>query len=247
MIRCPWRATIVPSRPDTGRQLHDHPLAAVVGQQELLAPREDDLDRPAGRPRQGRDLRLEAELALRAEAAAEVRHDDPDPVLRQAERLGDARPHRERHLRRRPDRDVVALPLGEDRPRLDRHGVRAVGDVAARDDDIGAGHGGRGVALDDRRARGDVAVAGEVLVGLVGRPGRRGRAGHPGAWPPRGRSGPAGARSRCRSARPPARRSPAWRPRPPRSGRPPSARRRGRRASGPSGTRRSGPRGRRRP
>ena len=77
---------------DAGLELDDHPLAAVVGQQELLAPREDDLDRPAGGPRQGRDVRLEADLALGAEAAAEVGHDDPDAVLRQAERLGDARP-----------------------------------------------------------------------------------------------------------------------------------------------------------
>ena len=107
--------------------------------------------RPGG-PGEGRDLRLEAELALRAEAAAEVRHDDPDPVLGQAERLGDTGPDRERDLRRRPDRDVVALPLGEDRPRLDRDRVRAVGDVAAGDDDVRAGHGGLGVALDDRRA-----------------------------------------------------------------------------------------------
>ena len=40
----------------------------------------------------------------------------------------------ERHLRRRPDRDLVALPLGDDGTWLDRRGVAPVGDVAAGDD-----------------------------------------------------------------------------------------------------------------
>ena len=115
-------------------------------------------------------MRLEADLALGTEAAAEVRHDDADPVLRQAEGLRDASPGRERHLGRRPDRDVVALPLGEDRPRLDRDGVRAVGDVAALDDDVGLRHPGVRVALDDRRVRGDVPFADDVVIDLVNRP-----------------------------------------------------------------------------
>ena len=124
----------------------------MVGQQELFAPREDHLDGPAGGARQCGDLRLEAKLTLRAEATAEVGHDDPDLVQRHAECLGDAGPDPERDLRRRPDRQVVALPVGDDRPRLDRDGVRAVSDVPVRDDDVRVGHAGVGVALDDRRA-----------------------------------------------------------------------------------------------
>ena len=107
--------------------------------------------RPGGARQRG-DLRLEPKLALRAEPAAEVGHDDADLVLGMPSVSATPRPDHERHLRRRPDRDVVALPLGDDRPRLDRDGVRAVGDVAARDDDIGLGHAGVGVAFDDRRA-----------------------------------------------------------------------------------------------
>ena len=53
----------------------------------------------------------------------------------------------ERHLRRGPDRDLVALPLGDDGTRLDRRGVAAVGDVAAGDHVVGLGHAGFDIAL----------------------------------------------------------------------------------------------------
>jgi hypothetical protein len=79
---------------------------------------------------------------------------------------------REGHLRGRPDRDVVALPLCDHGVRLDRGGVRHVGDVAAADDHLGAVHRAVGIALDDRRARRAVARADDVLARLVGLPAR---------------------------------------------------------------------------
>ena len=99
--------------------------------------------------------------------------------FRDPERVRDAAAGRERRLRRGPDGDAVALPLGDDRARLDRHAVRAVRDVAALDDDVGPRHRGVRVALDDRRVPEHVAVAVDRLVGLVGAPVLSGRAAHP--------------------------------------------------------------------
>ena len=148
-------------------QLDHHALAAVVGGDELLAAREHQLARPARGARQGGDVGLVVELALAAEAAAQVRDDDAHLVLGQAERVGDAGAGAERHLRGRPDGDLRSLPLRDHRMRLDRHGVRHVGHVAALDDGVGRRHRGVGVALGDGRVGRVVAVAHHGVVGRV--------------------------------------------------------------------------------
>jgi hypothetical protein len=85
---------------DRGLELDRHPLASMVGHRELLAAREDELDRAAGCPREGGDVCLEVGLALAAEAAAEEGHDHADPRLRQLQRVGHGAPCREGHLGR---------------------------------------------------------------------------------------------------------------------------------------------------
>ena len=83
------------------------------------------------------------------------------------ERVGDAAARRVRHLGRRPDGHLVALPLRDDRARLDRDALHRVGHVAALDDDVGAGERRVDVALDDRRVAERVAVAAERSSRLV--------------------------------------------------------------------------------
>ena len=153
-------------------ELDDHPLPPVVGSDELLPAREHELDRPSGSARECCDVALEVEVALRAEAAAEQRHDHPDLRLRDPEHVRDAAARGERHLRRRPDRYAVSLPLRDDRARLDRGALRSVGDVAAGDDDVRALHRSVGVAFDDRGVAEHVALPAERLVALVGIPVR---------------------------------------------------------------------------
>ena len=155
-----------------GLELDHHPLPPVVGGDELLLAREDELHRPPRGARERGDVALVVEVALGAEAAAEQRHDDADVGLRQLQDVRDARPGRVRHLRRAPDRHLVALPLRQERARLDRRALRGVGDVPPLDDDLGLRHPGLGVALHDRRVAEDVPVAPEVLVALVGLPVR---------------------------------------------------------------------------
>ena len=111
---------------------------------------------------------LEMQIALGAEAAAEQRHDDAHVGLGHLQRGGDAGARRVRHLRRGPDRDLVALPLRDHRPRLDRHALGRVGHVAALHDHLGAGHGGVGIALHDRVVGHRVARGDDVLVLLIG-------------------------------------------------------------------------------
>ncbi len=112
-------------------------------------------------------MALEVEVALRAEAAAEERHDHADVRLGDPERVRDAGPRGVRDLRRRPDGHAVALPLRDDRARLDRHALHGVGDVAAAHDDVGLRERGVDVALDDRREPEDVVAPAERLVALV--------------------------------------------------------------------------------
>ena len=139
-----------------GLELDHHPFAAVVGRDELLLAREDELHGPAGGPRERGDVALEVEVALGAEAAAEQRDDDPHVRLGKLQDAGDAGPRGVGNLGRAPDGDPVAVPLGEDRPRLDRRALRGLGHVPALDDDVCALHRGVGVALHDGREAEDV-------------------------------------------------------------------------------------------
>ncbi len=158
----------VTARP--GLELDHHPLPAVVGGDELLLAGEDKLHRPPGGPRERGDVALVVEVALRAEAAAEERDHDADVGLRQLEDVRDAGSRRIGNLRRGPDGDAVALPLGQQGARLDRRPLRGVGHIATSDDDLGLPDRGVGVALHDRRVAEQVSVSPELLVALVGLP-----------------------------------------------------------------------------
>ena len=136
----------------------------MIRGEELLAAREDELRRALRLAGDGGDVRLEVEAALAAEAATEMRDDDADLVLRELEGLGDTGAGRERHLRGGPDGDLLAMPFGDDGARLDRRGVRHVGDVALADDVVGGGEAGLDIAVDDRRMARVVAVAHDVVV-----------------------------------------------------------------------------------
>ncbi len=161
------RAVIAAVVADTGGDVDHHALAPAVGSDELLAAGEDQPDRSLGRLGQGGDVRLVVEAALATEATTEVRDDDAHAVGRQAERLAHAGACVERHLRRGPDRDLVALPLGDDGAGFDRRGVAAVGNVATGDHMVGLGKAGVDVALGDRRERRIVAVTHQHVGGAV--------------------------------------------------------------------------------
>ena len=154
-------------RARAGLQLDHHALAAVADGEELLAAREDELDGPLGRPGERGDVALEVEVALRAEASTEQRHDDPNVRLRDLQGVRDACARRVRDLGGRPDGDPVALPLRDDRARLDRDSLDGIGHIASLDDDVGPGERRVCIALHDRRVPEGVAVAAERLVGLV--------------------------------------------------------------------------------
>ena len=158
-----------PVAPGARLELDDHALSPVVGCDELLLARKDELDRPARSARERRDVPLEVEVALRAKATAQQRHDDAHVGLRDLEYVGHAAPGRKRHLRRCPDSDAVALPLGEDGARLDRGALGRVGDIATLHDDVGLGHRRVRVAFHDGRVAEHVAVPSHLLVvlGLV--------------------------------------------------------------------------------
>src|SRR5262249_55999919 len=96
----------------------------------LLAA-EDQLDRSAGGERERRDVTFEMKVAFGTEPAAEERHDHPYVRLGNLEDVCDSAPRGERHLRRRPHGHAVALPLREDRARLDRSALRAAAQVTA--------------------------------------------------------------------------------------------------------------------
>ncbi len=155
--------------PGARLELDHHPLTAVVGRDELLLAREDELHGPAGRARECGHVALEVEVALGAEAAAEQRDDDAHVRLGELEDARDAGPRGVGNLSRAPDGHPVAVPFGEDRPRLDRRALRRLGHVAALHDgdDVGALDRPVGVALHDGGEAEDVALQAELLVGLV--------------------------------------------------------------------------------
>ena len=145
-----------------GLELDDHALTAMVGRDELLAAREHELRRALRLAGHRGNVRLEVELALATEAATEVGDDDAHLVLSHAERVRHAGAGVERHLRGRPDRDLIAVPLGHDSARLDRRGMLHVGDVALAHDVISGREAGIDVAMDDRRVARLITVADDV-------------------------------------------------------------------------------------
>ena len=77
----------------------DHTFAAMVGCDELLAAREDELGRALGLAGDSGDVCLEVELALATKATAKVGDDHAHGVLGHLERVGNTSAGVERHLR----------------------------------------------------------------------------------------------------------------------------------------------------
>ena len=153
-----------------GLELHHDPLATLRDRPELLLAGEDQLHRAPRGARERGDLRLEMQIALGPEPPAQERDDDPDVRLGDLQGLRDTVACGIGNLRRGPDRDLVAPPLGEHGARLDRHALRGIGPVAALDDDVGLCHGGVGISLDDGVVAERVAVRHHVLVAFVRSP-----------------------------------------------------------------------------
>ena len=108
------RARIVPSSARPVSRSTTIAWVTLSGREELLAPAEDEPDRPPSGPGERGDVALEVEVALAAEPAAEMGHDDPDPVLGDLEDLRGLAAGGERDLGARVDRDPVAGPVGGD-------------------------------------------------------------------------------------------------------------------------------------
>ena len=87
----------------------------AVERRELLLAVEHRLDRRAGLAGERRDQRLEPHERLRPERAAHGGRDDADVALVDPEHAREVGAHVERRLRRRPDRQPPALPLGDAR------------------------------------------------------------------------------------------------------------------------------------
>ncbi len=79
-------------------------------------------------------------VQLRPKPAADLGGDDAQPVLRNAEHVGQVRPDEVRHLRGRPDRErlFASVIRGDHRARLDRHRREPLVHDALRDDAIRA-------------------------------------------------------------------------------------------------------------
>ena len=111
--------------------------------------------------------RLHLRIRLRAEAAAQVRDDDAHVGDRYLEQRGDLCAHEEGVLTRSPERDLVALDLGDDRVRLHRVLVDGGERVLALDHVLGVGEDSFDLPTVDAVAVADVAVGGLQLAEAV--------------------------------------------------------------------------------
>ncbi len=145
---------------------------------EVLHPVLDPLHRLAGEHRGGdRDHVAGVHRHLAAEAAADVRRDDPDLVLGEPDVPGHEREHgadRVRRLRRHPHRELVVdlVEVRDAAARLDRRHVDARDVDVLLDGDVGLGEGAVGGGPIAPFPVPDVVV---LLVLLVG--AEHGRAG----------------------------------------------------------------------
>ena len=99
----------------------DAEAARVLGDgEELLFHRERDLYRPSCEQREHRHQRLQLDVELGAEAAAEKRHAHADPVLRPAQQPRDLDAHERRALRGGMDGERAVGRLGDRDERLER-------------------------------------------------------------------------------------------------------------------------------
>src|SRR6185369_9226632 len=121
--------------------------ARVLGDgEELLLHRERDFYRLFGYQRQNTDQRLELDVELRAEAAAEERHAHADPVLGPAEQPRDLHAHERRALGRRMDRERALGRFGRRDQRLERRVHHLLGAEAVLEDVLGLRESGGRVA-----------------------------------------------------------------------------------------------------
>ena len=152
-----WSAVSVPSL--LRAEPHGGDLvAAVVAGGHVLRAGLDPLDRPArlaGGP--GAEHLLAGDLQLGAEAAADLRGDDPHLLLGDPEDHPHEQADEVRDLRGGVHGDRAGLVVGEDAAGLDRRAGDAVVDHPALDDHVGL-----------REARVHVAAAERPLVHLVG-------------------------------------------------------------------------------
>ena len=132
-----------------------HPVAAR--RHHRLGDAVLDPHRPPRLARERDGDRLHLRVRLRAEAAAEVGDDDADVGDRHLEQRGDLGAHEERVLAGRPERDLVALDLGDDRVRLHRVLVDGGERVLAFDHVLGVGEDRLDLAAVDAVAVADVA------------------------------------------------------------------------------------------
>ena len=132
-----------------------HPVAAR--RHHRLGDAVLDPHRPPRLPRERDGDRLHLRVRLRAEAAAEVGDDDADVGDRHLEQRRDLGAHEERVLARRPERDLVALDLGDDRVRLHRVLVDGGERVLALDHVLGVGEDRLDLPTVDAVAVADVA------------------------------------------------------------------------------------------
>ena len=80
-------------------------------------------------------------MELEAEAAAHVRGYHPQLLLGQPDRMAEKRADEVRDLRRHPDRHVLraGIPVGDEAPALQRHGMEAAVVEALPEDVVGRG------------------------------------------------------------------------------------------------------------
>ena len=182
-----------------------------VALDQVLAPLFDPAHRPAKFARQKRHQQVFGiDMALAAEAAADIERDAAHPRLGQPQQRGGFAAHPMNHLGRGPDRRRVGARIvgADDAAALHRHGGVAVVIEAAPQPVRRAGQR----RCRHRPCRPRTRRSGWSRSG-------RGRSGCPGATPPRGRPPPAIPRDPRSPVRPrlrPGRGSPRRRPRSPR-------------------------------
>ena len=156
-------------RPSSAHPALDPERRRVLGDgEELLLHRERHLHRPPGEEREHRDQRLELDVELRAEAAAEERRAHPDAVLGPAEEARKLDPDEGRALRRGVDRERVLARLGHRHERLERRVHHLLGAERVLEDVVGGGERLPGVAAAQVVVERDVGVLAPLHVLQVG-------------------------------------------------------------------------------
>ena len=119
-----------------------------------------DLHRPARQQRQRGDQRLELDVELGAEAAAEIRHFHAHPVLRPAEQARDLDAHEGRGLRRGVDGEPAVVGIRNRDERLERQVQHLLGAEHVLEHMIGFGEGLVDIAAPQLVIERDIGVAG---------------------------------------------------------------------------------------